>query len=129
MVGGQHVRTGKIREVAMPHRHRHVVARFHAADEDVAERAIRAALEARREWSGDARGRRAPPCCCAPPSCSPGRGACAMNAATMHGQSKTCHQAEIDSACELIDFWRFNAAFAQQLYRDAAEAARPACGT
>src|SRR4029077_643513 len=40
-----------------------------------------------------------------------------INAATMHGQSKTCHQAEIDSACELIDFWRFNVAYAQQLYR------------
>src|SRR6185436_6137429 len=40
-----------------------------------------------------------------------------MNAATMHGQSKTAHQAEIDSACELIDFWRFNAAYAQDLYR------------
>jgi len=39
-----------------------------------------------------------------------------MNAATMHGQSKTCHQAEIDSACELIDFWRFNCSYAQQLY-------------
>ena len=52
-----------------------------------------------------------------------------MNAATMHGQSKTAHQAEIDAACELIDFWRFNVAFAQELYRDAADERRPACGT
>jgi 1-pyrroline-5-carboxylate dehydrogenase len=40
-----------------------------------------------------------------------------MNAATMHGQSKTVHQAEIDAACEMIDFWRFNASYAQELYR------------
>src|SRR5262245_66626010 len=51
VVGGQRVLTGKIREVTMPHRHRHVVARFHAATDDVAERAILAALDARREWS------------------------------------------------------------------------------
>src|SRR5712691_8237322 len=51
VVGGQRVHTGKIREVVMPHRHRHVVARFHAADADVADRAIRAALEARHNWS------------------------------------------------------------------------------
>ena len=49
--GGQHVWTGLIREVTMPHRHKHVIARFHAADEDTAQRAIRAALAARREWS------------------------------------------------------------------------------
>src|SRR5690242_5098900 len=51
VVGGQYVKTGKIREVVMPHRHRHVVARFHAAEPDTAERAIKAALEARKEWS------------------------------------------------------------------------------
>src|SRR5512138_2180012 len=51
VVGGQRVHTGKIREVTMPHRHKHVVARFHAATDDVAQRAILAALDARREWS------------------------------------------------------------------------------
>src|SRR3954452_11303251 len=51
VIGGERVHTGKIREVVMPHRHKHVVARFHAATEDVAERAIRASLEARRAWS------------------------------------------------------------------------------
>src|SRR5438445_6799056 len=51
VVGGQRIHTGKIREVRMPHRHRHVVARFHAADEDVADRAIRAAVEARHRWA------------------------------------------------------------------------------
>ena len=51
VVGGQRVTTGRIREVVMPHRHRHVVARYHAAEPDTAERAIRAALDARREWA------------------------------------------------------------------------------
>src|SRR6478672_8970993 len=51
VVGGERVFTGKIREVRMPHRHRHVIARFHAATEDVAERAIRAAVAAQREWA------------------------------------------------------------------------------
>src|SRR5258708_7488966 len=51
VVGGQRTHTGKIGEVPTPHRHRHVVARFHAADEDVADRAIRASLEARHRWS------------------------------------------------------------------------------
>ena len=72
----------------MPHRHKHVVARFHAAEPDTAERAIRAALEARREWSAMRVGGARRGAAAAPPSCSPGRGACAMNAATMHGQSQ-----------------------------------------
>src|SRR5450432_1224659 len=117
VVGGEHVRTGRLREVRMPHRHKHVIARFHAADEDTVERAIRSALEARREWSGmrwEARAavllRAAELLAC------PWR--MKMNAATMHGQSKTCHQAEIDSACELIDFWRFNPHYAQELYAE-----------
>jgi 1-pyrroline-5-carboxylate dehydrogenase len=73
VVGGQRILTGKIREVVMPHRHRHVIARFHVATEDVAERAIRAALEARPNWSQlrwEARAAVLLP----PPSCSRRRG-------------------------------------------------------
>src|SRR5690348_988774 len=51
VVGGERVRTGNIKQVTMPHRHKHVIARFHAATEDVAQRAIRAAVEAQREWA------------------------------------------------------------------------------
>nr|HEX4318641.1 L-glutamate gamma-semialdehyde dehydrogenase [Kofleriaceae bacterium] len=116
VVGGQHVRTGKIREVAMPHAHRHVVLRFHAADEDVATRAMRSCVEARREWSAMRWEHRAAVLLRAAELLA-GPWRQRMNAATMHGQSKTCHQSEIDAACELIDFWRFNAAFAQDLYR------------
>ncbi len=116
VVGGQRVHTGRIREVVMPHRHRHVVARFHAAEPDTAERAIRAALEARRDWAAMRWESRAA-CMLRAAELLAGPWRMRMNAATMHGQSKTCHQAEIDSACELIDFWRFNASFAQDLYR------------
>ncbi|NVB76912.1 MAG: L-glutamate gamma-semialdehyde dehydrogenase [Kofleriaceae bacterium] len=115
VVGGQRVTTGKIREVVMPHRHRHVVARFHAAEPDTAERAIRAALEARKEWSAMRWEARAA-CLLRAAELLAGPWRMRVNAATMHGQSKTCHQAEIDSACEMIDFFRFNAAFAQQVY-------------
>ena len=116
VVGGQRVTTGKIREVVMPHRHRHVVARFHAAEPDTAERAIRAALEARKEWSAMRWEARAA-CLLRAAELLAGPWRMRINAATMHGQSKTCHQAEIDAACEMIDFWRFNVSYAQQLYQ------------
>jgi len=116
VVGGERVRTGKIKEVTMPHRHRHVVARFHAATEDVAQRAIRAATEAQREWAAMRWEARAAVLLRAAELLA-GPWRARMNAATMHGQSKTAHQAEIDAACELIDFWRFNVSFAQDLYR------------
>ncbi len=116
VVGGQRVTTGKVREVVMPHRHRHVIARFHACDPDTAERAIRAALDARREWSAMRWEARAAVLLRAAELLA-GPWRMRVNAATMHGQSKTCHQAEIDSACELIDFWRFNASYAQSLYQ------------
>jgi 1-pyrroline-5-carboxylate dehydrogenase len=116
VVGGQRVHTGNVREVVMPHRHRHVVARFHAATEDVAQRAILAALDARKQWSAMRWEARAAVLLRAAELLA-GPWRARMNAATMHGQSKTAHQAEIDSACELIDFWRFNAKFAEELYR------------
>jgi len=116
VVGGERVWTGVVREVVMPHRHKHVIARFHAATEDVAARAIQASLAARREWTAMRwEARAAILLRAAELLAGPWRQR--LNAATMHGQSKTAHQAEIDSACELIDFWRFNAAFAQDLYR------------
>ena len=116
VVGGQRVLTGKIKEVVMPHRHQHVVARFHAATDDVAERAIKAALVARRDWAAMRWEARAAILLKAAELLA-GPWRARVNAATMHGQSKTAHQAEIDAACELIDFWRFNAAYAQDLYR------------
>ena len=116
VVGGMRLKTGRVRDVVMPHRHRHVVARFHAADADVAERAIKASLDARREWSSLRWEHRAAVLLRAAELLA-GPWRARVNAATMHGQSKTAHQAEIDSACELIDFWRFNAKYAEELYK------------
>src|ERR1041384_2131133 len=116
VIGGQRVLTGKIRGVVMPHRHKHVVARFHAATEEVAERAILASLDARRDWAALPWEARAAVLLRAAELLATSW-RFRMNAATMDGQSKTAHQAEIDSACELIDFWRFNVQFAQDLYR------------
>jgi 1-pyrroline-5-carboxylate dehydrogenase len=116
VVGGERVHTGKLRDVSMPHRHQHVIARFHAATDDVAERAIKASIAAHREWSHMRWESRAAILLKAADLLA-GPWRARLNAATMHGQSKTAHQAEIDSACELIDFWRFNAHFAQELYQ------------
>lgn len=116
VVGGERIHTGKLREVVMPHRHKHVIARFHAATDDVAERAIKASLAARRDWSAMRWEARAAVLLRAAELLA-GPWRARMNAATMHGQSKTAHQAEIDSACELIDFWRFNVHYAQELYK------------
>ncbi len=117
VIGGERILTGKLREVTMPHRHGHVIARFHAATDDVAARAIKAALHAKRAWAAMRWEARAAILMKAAELLA-GPWRARMNAATMHGQSKTANQAEIDSACELIDFWRFNARFAQQLYQE-----------
>jgi 1-pyrroline-5-carboxylate dehydrogenase len=116
VIGGERITTGAVMDVVMPHEHRHVIARFHRADPDLADRAIRAALDARREWSALRWEARAAVFLRAAELLAT-TWRMRINATTMHGQSKTAHQAEIDSACELIDFYRFNAAFAQQLYQ------------
>lgn len=115
VIGGERVTTGRLVDVVMPHRHRHVIARFHCADADLAQRAVAAALDARREWATMRWEARAAVFLKAAELLA-GPWRARINAATMHGQSKTAHQAEIDAACELIDFWRFGAAQAQQLY-------------
>lgn len=115
VIGGERVTTGKLVDVVMPHRHRHVIAQAHCADEQLAQRAINASLDARREWASMRWEARAAVFLKAAELLA-GPWRARVNASTMHGQSKTAHQAEIDSACELIDFWRFGAAQAQQLY-------------
>jgi 1-pyrroline-5-carboxylate dehydrogenase len=115
VIGGERVTTGTLVDVTMPHRHQHVLARAHCADAGLAERAINASLDARREWASMRWESRAAVFLKAAELLA-GPWRARVNASTMHGQSKTAHQAEIDSACELIDFWRFGAAQAQQLY-------------
>jgi len=116
-IGGRKVRSGRLAEAVMPHDHAHVLARWHKCRKQEVERAIRAALEAHRDWSRMAwQDRAAIFLKAADLLAGPYRDV--LNAATMLGQSKTVHQAEIDSACELIDFWRFNPYYAQKIYEE-----------
>jgi 1-pyrroline-5-carboxylate dehydrogenase len=117
VVGGEEVRSGKVQKVVAPHRHAHVLAETHQADAKTIGNAITAAVEAQREWAAwRFEDRAAVFLKAADLLAGPWRAR--INAATMLGQSKTAFQAEIDSACELIDFLRFNVAFAEQLYRE-----------
>jgi len=117
IIGGEEVRTGKLGTCLIPHRHGHVLARYHKAGKAEVERAIKAAREARRSWSAMPWYERAAVILrAAELLAGPWRDT--LNAATMLGQSKTAFQAEIDSACEVIDFWRFNPYFMQRIYDD-----------
>jgi 1-pyrroline-5-carboxylate dehydrogenase len=117
IIGGKEVRTGKTVDAVMPHCHRHVLAKVHQAGPAEVEAAIAAAGAAWREWSGWSLERRAAVFLKAGDLLAT-RWRPTVNAATMLGQSKTAHQAEIDAACELIDFFRFNAHFAERLYAE-----------
>ncbi len=120
VIGGREVRTGDTSRAVMPHDHGHALATWHRAGAPEAEMAISAAGEAWREWSNwSLEDRAAVFLRAADLLAGPRRQT--LNAATMLGQSKTAHQAEIDSACELVDFWRFNVHFARQIYEQQPE--------
>jgi 1-pyrroline-5-carboxylate dehydrogenase len=120
LIGGREIRTGQTAEAVMPHAHGHVLATYHRAGDDEIRLAIDAAREAQRDWAGWAWEDRLAVFLRAADLLAD-RWRPVINAATMLGQSKTAHQAEIDSACELIDFLRFNVAFAQQIYEEQPE--------
>ncbi|MBL7500105.1 L-glutamate gamma-semialdehyde dehydrogenase [Frankia sp. CNm7] len=104
-------------DVVMPHDHKHVLGTFHAATEDDTRAALAAAREAAPGWRElGFDGRAAVFLRAAELLAGPWRDT--LNAATMLGQSKIAHEAEIDAACELIDFWRFNVAFAREILAD-----------
>jgi len=117
IIGGAEVRTGHMRQAVMPHNHRHVLADWHQARPEDVERAIQAAAEARREWSRWAWEDRAAVFLRAAELLATSHRD-TLNAATMLGQSKTVYQAEIDAAAELVDFWRFNPHYAEELYHE-----------
>src|ERR1700722_2557644 len=113
VIGGREVRTGVLADAVMPHRHAHVLGQAHQVRPHDVLAAIAAAKAASRAWSGMAWTERAAIFLkAADLLAGPWRNR--LNAATTLGQSKTLHQPEIDSAAELIDFWRFNVGFARR---------------
>jgi len=114
-IGGERVQgTGKKIDVVQPHAHRHVLGTIRAATKGDATAAVDAAMDAAPDWRGMSFDDRAAILLKAADLLA-GPWRARLNAATMLGQSKTAYQAEIDAACELIDFWRFNVHFARQI--------------
>jgi len=117
IIGGKEVKTGDIDTVTMPTDHGHVLATYHKAGPKEVQMAIAAALEAREKWANMPWVERASITLKAAELIATKYRAL-MNASTMLGQGKNPFQAEIDAACETIDFLRFNARYASQIYAD-----------
>ena len=116
-IGSDQVTTGNTRNMTLPHDHQHIVGTYHLAEKKHVDSAIATALEARTQWAQMPWEQRAAIFLRAADLIA-GPYRAKINAATMIAQSKTAHQAEIDAACELIDFLRFNVEFMTQIYAD-----------
>ena len=119
-IGAEEVRSENKKPLSPPHDHKHILGHFHMGDKSHVEQAINAALAAKELWSNLSWEYRASIFLKAADLLA-GPYRYKMNAATMLGQSKNAFQAEIDSACELIDFLRFNVHFMGEIYRDQPE--------
>ncbi|PNW26793.1 L-glutamate gamma-semialdehyde dehydrogenase [Formosa algae] len=119
-INGKDVKTGNTRTMSPPHDHKHSVGQYHLAEKSHVEDAIATALEARKAWSQMPWEHRAGIFLKAAELIQ-GPYRDRINAATMIAQSKTIHQAEIDSACELIDFLRFNVQYMTDIYHEQPE--------
>ncbi len=117
VIGGKEIRTGDLEDVTSPHNHRHVIAKWHKARAEDVHAAIKACADAQRDWASWRWEDRAAILLKAAELLA-GSWRPTLAAATMLGQSKTVHQAEIDATCELIDFWRVNVTFASELYAE-----------
>lgn len=115
IIGGKEVRSGNLADCHCPHDHNHLLGRYHKAGPPELDKAVEEAKKAWKDWSEmDWRSRASIFLRAAELLATKYR--YILNAATMLGQSKTVHQAEIDSACELIDFYRFNPLYMSQIY-------------
>jgi 1-pyrroline-5-carboxylate dehydrogenase len=117
LIGGEEVRTGDTFEAVEPHNRSHVLATVHKGGAKEVERAIAASADAWKDWSRTPWEERASVFLRAGELLA-GPWRQTLNAATMLGQSKTAHQAEIDAACELVDFWRFNVKYMTRIYEE-----------
>jgi 1-pyrroline-5-carboxylate dehydrogenase len=117
LIGGREIRTNNIREIRIPHNHSHILARYHLAGEKELEMAVEASQKAKESWLQLNWHDRAAIFLKAAELIS-GPWRATINAATMLGQSKNVREAEIDSACEVIDFLRFNTFFLTEIYHD-----------
>jgi 1-pyrroline-5-carboxylate dehydrogenase len=117
IIGGKEYRTGKTGKIVMPHEHGHILAQYHMATEKEIQMAIDAALKAKYDWMNISWVERASIMLKAAELIAR-KYRPKLNAATMLGQGKNCFQAEIDSACEVVDFLRFNAYFTSRIYID-----------
>lgn len=121
-IGSEEIKTGNTRSMSPPHEHKHVVGKFHLAEKKHVEQAISNGLEAREAWANLTWEQRAAIFLKAAELIA-GPYRAKINAATMIAQSKTIHQAEIDAACEFIDFLRFNVEYMTQIYTEQPESA------
>ena len=119
-INGVDVKTGNINTMSPPHDHQHIVGTYHKAEKKNITSAISGALEARNTWANTPWEQRAAIFLRAAELIA-GPYRAKINAATMVAQSKTIHQAEIDAACELIDFLRFNVQFMTEIYAEQPE--------
>ncbi len=121
-INGKDVSTGNTRNMTPPHDHKHIVGQYHVGTEKHVQEAIDTALEARTKWAAMPWEQRAAIFLKAAELIA-GPYRAKINAATMMAQSKTIHQAEIDAACEFIDFLRFNVSYMQEIFEQQPESA------
>jgi 1-pyrroline-5-carboxylate dehydrogenase len=117
IINGQDVHSGNLAEMRCPHNHQHILGKYHQGDAKFVTQAIDVAQKNKRMWGEMPWDARAIVFLKAAELLA-GKYRQTLNAATMLNMSKTPYQAEIDAACELIDFWRFNPHFMQEVYGD-----------
>ena len=121
-IGAEEIKTGNTKPMSPPHDHKHIVGKFHTAEKEHVDKAIANCLASRESWANLTWEQRAAIFLKAAELIA-GPYRAKINAATMMAQSKTIHQAEIDAACEFIDFLRFNVEYMSQIYEEQPDSA------